>query len=119
MGIERDYLMRQLMMLFDVIQRIFRLRKKGDSAEAQKEVQNFYSYLKIEADFKQLNIEEILDILQKKLFTNEQIEMIAFVLKEQGELESVDERRIDFFKNPMYCWKKWNGKVLLFQWTGR
>ena len=42
MGIEKDYLMRQLMMLFDVIQKILRYRKKGENEEALDEIQYFY-----------------------------------------------------------------------------
>ena len=106
MGVERDYLMRQLMMLLEVIQRIFRMRKKGDKEEALKEVKYFYNILKVEGNFQVLSMNEILEILEKKKFTNEQIEMIAFVLKEQGELESEENKRLDFFKKSYFLLEK-------------
>ena len=37
MGIEKDYLMRQLLMLFEVIQKILRWRKKGEKGKALDE----------------------------------------------------------------------------------
>ncbi len=38
MGIERDYLMRQLMMLFEVIHKIRRYRKMGEQGKANDEI---------------------------------------------------------------------------------
>ncbi len=107
MSIERDYLMRQLMMLFDVIQKIFRLRKKGDKEEAEKQIQFFYESLKIEQNLRQKNIEEMLDLLENKMkLTNEHIEMIAFVLKEQGELSEDINIQMDFFRKSFFLLEK-------------
>jgi len=85
MGIERDFLMRQLMMLFDVISKMIRHRKKGENDDAQEQINYFYSCLKIDEDVKTMDIETLLDLLVNiKKLTNEHIEMVAFVLKEQG-----------------------------------
>lgn len=99
--------MRQLMMLFDVIQKIFRLRKKGDKEEAEKQIQFFYESLKIEQNLRQKNIEEMLDLLENKMkLTNEHIEMIAFVLKEQGELSEDINIQMDFFRKSFFLLEK-------------
>ena len=50
MSIERDYLMRQLMQLFDVLRKIFGHREKGEIEEAESQIRYFYSLLKIEKD---------------------------------------------------------------------
>ncbi len=103
MGIERDYLMRQLLMLFEVIQKILRYRKKGEKENAEEEIKYFYNILKIETDFESMNIEELMNYLQhKKKFTNEHLEMIAFVMKEQGELAENTEKQIDFFRKSYF-----------------
>jgi hypothetical protein len=107
MGIERDYLMRQLMMLFDVIQKIFNFRKKGQKEEAEEQIRYFYNYLKLETKILDKNIEELLDFLvSEKKFTNNHIEMIAFVLKEQGELAEKAEQKLDFFRKSYFLLEK-------------
>ena len=69
MGLERDYLMRQLMMLMEVILKIAGYRKKGQQAEAEEEIRYFYNYLTLDTDFHQKSIHDLLDYLttQKKL----------------------------------------------------
>lgn len=107
MGIEKDYLMRQLLMLFEVIQKILRYRKKGEKEKAGQEIQYFYEMLKIENDVKKLTIFELLELLEtKKKLTNEHIEMVAFVLKEQGELEESANRKLDFFRKAYFLLEK-------------
>jgi len=107
MGIERDYLMRQLMMLFDVIQKIFNFRKKGQKEEAEEQIRYFYNFLKLETQILDKNIEELLGFLvSEKKFTNNHIEMIAFVLKEQGELEEKTEQKLDFFRKSYFLLEK-------------
>lgn len=107
MGIERDYLMRQLMMLFDVIQKIFNFRKKGQKKEAEEQIRYFYDSLKIETKIQEKNIEELVEFLvSEKKFTNEHIEMIAFVLKEQGELAEKTEQKLDFFRKAYFLLEK-------------
>ena len=98
MGIERDYLMRQLRMLFDVIEKIIRYRKKGEKRLAEDEIEYFYSSLNIEAEIKSISIGNLLKFLEtEKKLTNEHIEMIAYVLKEQGELSEKEENKLNFF----------------------
>ena len=46
MGIEKDFLMRQIMMLFEVIHKILRHRKKGEKGKACDQIQYFYNCLK-------------------------------------------------------------------------
>lgn len=107
MGVERDYLMRQLMMLFDVLQKILRLRKKGDKEEARKQIRYFYECLKIDEELKQKSIEDMVELLERKMkLTNEHIEMIAFVLKEQGELADNDRQRTDAFRKSYFLLEK-------------
>ena len=107
MGIERDYLMRQLRMLFDVISKIIRHRRKGENEDAQDEINYFYSCLKIDEDIKTMNIEALFDLLVNiKKLTNEHIEMVAFVLKEQGELSDQRESKLDFFRKSYFLLDK-------------
>lgn len=107
MGIERDYLMRQLMMLIDVIQKIFNFRKKGEKEEAEEQIRYFYNLLKLETKIPDKNTEELLEFLiSEKKFTNNHIEMIAFVLKEQGELAEKAEQRLDFFRKSYFLLEK-------------
>ena len=107
MGFERDYLMRQLMMLFEVIEKIIRYRKKGEKEKAEDEIEYFYSSLNIESEIKSMSIENLLKFLEtEKKLTNEHIEMIAFVLKEQGELSETDENKVDFFRKAYFLLDK-------------
>ncbi len=99
MGVERDYLMRQIMMLFNVLQKILRYRKKGEEKEAEAQIQYFYSCLNIEEDVKPMSVETLLQLLVRdKKLTNEQIELVAFVLKEQGEMEDTPRVSKDLFR---------------------
>ncbi len=107
MGIEKDYLMRQLMMLFEVIHKILRHRRKGEDEEAEKQIQFFYEYLKIDEDVEKLSVEALIKLLEKdKNLVNEQLEMVAFVLKEQGELVDNDDKRLDFFRKSYFILEK-------------
>ena len=107
MGLEKDYLMNQLMMLFEVIHKILRLRRKGEDEEAEKQVQFFYEYLKIDEDVEKLSVEALIDLLEKdKKLVNEQLEMVAFVLKEQGELALSNDKRLDFFRKSYFILQK-------------
>nr|WP_319269642.1 hypothetical protein [uncultured Draconibacterium sp.] len=107
MGVEKDYLMRQLMMLFEVIQKILRHRRKGEDEEAEKQIRFFYEYLKIDEDVQKLSVEDLIDLLERdKKLANEQLEMVAFVLKEQGELANSDDKRMDFFRKSYFILEK-------------
>ena len=107
MGIERDFLMRQLLMLFDVIHKILNHRKKGEDDEAEHEIQYFYECLKIDQQIQTLKIEELVQYLTHiKKLTNEHIEMIAFVIKEQGELEKDSIQKKDYFRKSLFLLEK-------------
>jgi hypothetical protein len=115
MGIEKDYLMRQLMMLFDVISRIIRYRKKGENDEALDEIQYFYECLNIEKEINSMSIENLLKFLEsEKKLTNEHIEMVAFVLKEQGELSQTKETKLDFFRKSWFLLDKVERESITF-----
>lgn len=107
MGIERDYLMRQLMMLFEVIQKIIRYRKKGENKPAMDEIKYFYKCLKIDESVQKKGINDLLDYLvSDRKLTNEHLEMIAFVLKEQGELEKDANEKLNFFRKAYFLLDK-------------
>jgi len=107
MGIEKDYLMRQIMMLFEVIHKILRYRRKGEKGKALDQIKYFYDCLKIEGTISSMGIEQILEYLEKdKNLNNEQIEMVAFVLKEQGELTNSNESKLDFFRKSYFLLQK-------------
>ncbi len=107
MGIEKDFLMRQLMMLFEVIHKILRYRKKGEKGKALDQIQYFYNCLKIKDDVGSMEIDRLIEFLEKdKNLNNEQIEMVAFVLKEQGELAESAEKKLDFFRKSWFLLEK-------------
>ncbi len=107
MGVEKDYLMRQLMMLFEVIQKILRFRKKGENEKAEEQIQYFYACLKIDEDLEKLSIEQLVDLLvQQKKLTNDHLELVAFVLKEQAGLLPDDDERIDLFRKSYFLLEK-------------
>lgn len=107
MGIEKDFIMRQLMMLFEVIHKILRYRKKGEEEEAQEQIAYFYSCLKIDDEVSELNIEDLVRFLEKeKKFTNDQIELVAFVIKEQGEMAENKDQQIDYFRKAFFFLEK-------------
>ena len=99
--------MRQLMMLFEVIEKIIRYRKKGEKEKADDEIEYFYSSLNIEKEINSMGIENLLTFLEsEKKLTNEHIEMIAFVLKEQGELSENIETKTGFFRKAYFLLEK-------------
>lgn len=115
MGIERDYLMRQLMMLFDVIQKILRYRQKGEKEPALDQINYFYECLKIDEPVHKKSIKELMNylVLERKL-TNEHLEMVAFVMKEQGELEEDTEQQLDFFRKAYFLLDKVDRESITF-----
>jgi hypothetical protein len=112
---ERDYLMRQLMQLFEVLQRIIRHRKKGESQLAEEDIRVFYTILKLEEDTVNLSIEALFDLLvERKRLSNEQIEMVAYVLKEQGELAGNETISLDFFRKAYFLLEKVERESITF-----
>jgi hypothetical protein len=107
MGFERDFLMRQLMMLFEVIARIIRLRKNGQNENAREEIDYFYRCLAVDTDFVSMPAEEMMKYLtaEKKL-TNEHLELIAFVLKEQGEIAENESEKLAYFSKSWFLLDK-------------
>jgi hypothetical protein len=112
---EKDYLMRQLLQLFEALQRIVRRRQQGENQQALEEVTVFYSILKLQDNLLNLTIEELLNLLvEDKKFTNEQIEMLAYVMKEQGELENLEENRINYFRKAWFLLDKAERESITF-----
>lgn len=107
--------MRQLMMLFEVIEKIIRYRKKGENRLAEDEIEYFYSSLNIESEIKSMSIQNLLKFLEtEKKLTNEHIEMIAFVLKEQGELAANELHKIDYFRKAYFLLDKVERESITF-----
>lgn len=115
MGIEKDFLMRQMMMLFEVIHKILRYRKKGEKGKALDQVSYFYECLKVDKNIHSMEINTLLNYLEKDKSLNiEQIEMLAFVLKEQGELSESAEIKLDFFRKSHFLLLKVENESLSF-----
>jgi hypothetical protein len=113
--LERDFLMRQLMQLFEALQNIIRHRKKGETDHAQEDISFFYSILKMDRDSGRLGIEELMKwLVEDKKFTNGQLEMVAYVLKEQGELAEEEEERVDFFRKSYFLLEKVERESITF-----
>lgn len=120
MGIEKDYIMRQLMMLFEVIYKITGLRKKGQIREAEEQIAHFYQCLKIDRKFSELSIAELIRYLEgEKDLTNEQIELVAFVLKEQGEIAQDTSTQQDYFRKAYFLLEKVERESLSFSMNRR
>ena len=107
MGFERDFLLRQLMMLFEVIARIIRYRKNGQNENAREEIGYFYKCLAVEPGFVAMPAEEMMKYLtaDRKL-TNEHLELIAFVLKEQGEIAENEHEKLGYFSRSWFLLDK-------------
>lgn len=115
MGIERDFLMRQLMMLFEVIRKILRLRTDGNKEEALEQIRFFYETLKIEENLDALSIEEMIGFLaNRKKLTLEQLELVAFVLKEQGEMAENESNKEDYFRKAWFLLDKVERESITF-----
>jgi hypothetical protein len=115
MGIERDYLMRQLMMLMEVIQKIAGYRMIGQQTEAEEEIRYFYNYLSVNPEFYQKSIGAFIDyLINEKKLTNDHLEMVAFVLKEQGELALQDDQKTDFFRKSYFLLDKVDRESTVF-----
>lgn len=107
MSIERDYLMRQLMQLFEVIHKILGHRKKGEDSQAEDQIRYFYSSLKLDSDIRKLSIEELLKLLvEERKLSNEHLELLAYVLKEEGEMVDTEEERFDCFRKAYFLLDK-------------
>jgi hypothetical protein len=113
--LERDFLMRQLMQLFEALQNIIRRRKKGEHKQACEDVSFFYSILKMDENTGKLNIEQLMHFLvEERKLTNGQLEMVAYVLKEQGELAEDEAERLDFFRKSYFLFEKVERESITF-----
>ena len=99
MGIERDYLVRQIMMLIEFIRRIAGFREKAQNDAARREIKNFYKLLNLEESVLNKNIRELTDyLINERKLTNDHLEIIAFVMKEQGEMITNKQVQEDLFR---------------------
>ncbi len=86
------------MMLFEVIARIIRYRKNGQNENALEEIDYFYRCLAVEPGFTEMSAEEMMKyLISEKKLTNEHLELIAFVLKEQGEIAKNESDKLAYF----------------------
>ncbi len=107
MGVERDFIMRQLMMLFSLLHKVIALRKKGEKEEAEETIHEIYTALKIEEDLSEFVLEDLLDFLEKqKGLSLEQLEVVALVLREQGELSNSETAKLNFFSKAYFILQK-------------
>lgn len=103
MGVEKDYIIRQIMMLFEVLQRVLRLKKQGKNDEAIGEINTFYSMLKIDQGQIQGDTEKFIHYLESgKNLTPQQMEIVGFVLKEQGDLENSPNSKLNLFSKAYF-----------------
>jgi hypothetical protein len=113
--LERDFLMRQLMQLFEALQNIIRRRKKGETNQALEDISFFYSILKMDKDTGKLSIEELMKwLVEERKLVNGQLEMVAYVLKEQGELAEDEGERVDFFRKSYFLLEKVERESITF-----
>lgn len=62
-----------------------------------------------------MNIEALFDLLVNiKKLTNEHLEMVAYVLKEQGELSETIETKLDFFRKAYFLFDKVERESITF-----
>lgn len=103
MGIERDYILRQIRLLFELIEKIIRSRQKGNRDEAIQLIQVFYKQLKVEQNLQEMALNDLLPYLTKERnLAVEQIELLAIVLKEEGECAPEDSQRQDYFQKAWF-----------------
>lgn len=115
MGIEKDYIIRQLMMLFEALQKIMKLRKMERKDEAIEEICAFYAELKIDDEIETMEIEDLISFLEKeKNLTREQIEMVGYVLKERGELEDNPVSKTNFLSKSFFILQKVDRESITF-----
>lgn len=75
--------------------------------KAQDEIRYFYECLKVDTNVESMGIEELINYLEsEKKLTNDHIELLAFVLKEQGEMEKDSGKQTDFFRKSYFLLKK-------------
>lgn len=115
MGIEKDYIIRQLMMLFEALQKIMKLRKMERKDEAIEEIHAFYAVLKIDEEIETMEIEDLISFLEKeKNLTREQIEMVGYVLKERGEIEDNPVSKTNFLSKSFFILQKVDRESITF-----
>lgn len=115
MGIEKDYIIRQLMMLFEALQKIMKLRKMERKDEAIEEIHSFYAVLKIDEEIETMEIEDLISFLEKeKNLTREQIEMVGYVLKERGEIEDNPVSKTNFLSKSFFILQKVDRESITF-----
>ena len=107
MGIEKDYIIRQLMMMFEALRKILRLRIEGKKEEALEEIHHFYKTLRIDEDVENKEIKELISFLETDMkLTRDQIELVGFVLKERGELEDDRLKKMNYFSKSFFILEK-------------
>jgi hypothetical protein len=115
MGIEKDYIVRQMMLMFEALQKILRLRKENKNKEALFEIQNIYAMLEIDENIENMDIEDFIAFLETdKNLTRDQIEMVGYVLKEHGEIENDAFKKVNFFSKSFFILNKVDRESITF-----
>jgi hypothetical protein len=80
-----------------------------------EEIRSFYSMLKIEENTDEMTVSELYFWLTgTKKLTNDQMEMVAYVLKEQGEMEENRDKRMDYFRKAHFLLEKAEQEAITF-----
>lgn len=95
---QRDYILRMLEMLTDLIAGILGLIKKGDYQKASQSLDNaYYDYLKQDASlFHSISKEDLITILLKEHnYTNGHLEILSELFCAQAELSNAQGNQIE------------------------
>ncbi len=112
---EKDYLMRQLMQLLEVLQKILIHRKRGEKEQALEQADYFYRILELEGDPLSFSLADMMRwMVDEKKMTNSQLELAAFVMKEQGEMEEEESRRRNYFVRACFILEKVEQESIIF-----
>jgi hypothetical protein len=87
---QKDYILRMIEMIRELIMGILGLIRKGDFEHAEKQIENLYSdFLKEDsAFFSKIPVENLTHkLLEEHNYTNGHLEILAWLLDTQAELE--------------------------------
>ncbi|WP_430813880.1 hypothetical protein [Carboxylicivirga sp. RSCT41] len=89
MGYQKDYILRMLEMMAEMIAIFLGLLKKGDTKQAEKRLNNAYRDLLKEdaAFFNQLPVEQLtIELLEKHNYTHQHLKILSELFYAEGEL---------------------------------
>lgn len=104
---QRDYFLRMVEMISELIARILGLIKKGDLQQAERLLDNaYYSFLKQEAAyFKTINKEKLTtELIQQHNFTHHHLEILAELFLAEAELsfsKGIQSDSLEYFEKAL------------------